>query len=99
MGTQLDPPAHWHQCFPAVDELPPTLALRKLAVISIADQVQADVNYALTADDVRAWEQVHGRRACRRGGHGAFRLVEAVARRARASSRPTASSRVSRSTR
>jgi len=43
MGTQLDPPAHWHQCFPAVDELPATLALRKLAVISIADQVQADV--------------------------------------------------------
>ena len=60
MGTQLDPPAHWHQCFPAVDELPPTLALRKLAVISIADQVQADVNYALTADDVRTWEKVHG---------------------------------------
>jgi kynurenine formamidase len=60
MGTQLDPPAHWHQCFPAVDELPPTLALRKLAVISIVDQVQANVNYALTADDVRAWEQVHG---------------------------------------
>ena len=35
-GTQLDPPAHWHQCFPAIDELPATLALRKLAVISIA---------------------------------------------------------------
>jgi kynurenine formamidase len=60
MGTQLDPPAHWHQCFPAIDELPPTLALRKLAVISIVERVQADVNYALTADDVRAWEQVHG---------------------------------------
>jgi kynurenine formamidase len=25
-GTQLDPPAHWHPCFPAIDELPPTLA-------------------------------------------------------------------------
>jgi len=49
MGTQLDPPAHWHQCFPAIDELPPTLALRKLAVISIVERVQADVNYALTA--------------------------------------------------
>jgi kynurenine formamidase len=60
MGTQLDPPAHWHQCFPAVDELPPTLALRKLAVISIVDQVQTNVNYALTADDVHAWEHVHG---------------------------------------
>jgi kynurenine formamidase len=59
-GTQLDPPAHWHQCFPAIDELPPTLALRKLAVISIVDRVQADVNYHLTVDDVRGWEQTNG---------------------------------------
>ena len=60
VGTQLDPPAHWHQCFPAIDELPPTLALRKLAVISIADKVEADVNYHLTADDVLAWEAANG---------------------------------------
>ena len=59
-GTQLDPPAHWHQCFPAIDELPPTLALRKLAVMSIVDKVTADPNYHLTADDVRAWERAHG---------------------------------------
>ena len=60
-GTQLDPPAHWHQCFPAIDELPPTLALKKLAVISIADKVAQDVNYHLTVDDIRAWERRHGR--------------------------------------
>ena len=59
-GTQLDPPAHWHQCFPAIDELPATLALRKIAVISIADKVQSNANYHLTADDVRAWERTHG---------------------------------------
>lgn len=59
-GTQLDPPAHWHQCFPAIDELPVTLALRKLAVISIVDKVQADVNYQLSADDVRDWEKANG---------------------------------------
>jgi kynurenine formamidase len=59
-GSQLDPPAHWHQCFPAIDELPPTLALRKLAVISIADKVAADPNYHLTAADVRAWERANG---------------------------------------
>ena len=59
-GTQLDPPAHWHQCFPAVDELPPTLAVRKLAVISIANQVQSDVNYQLTVADVHTWETAHG---------------------------------------
>ena len=59
-GTQLDPPAHWHPCFPAIDELPATLALRKIAVISIADKVQANANYHLTADDVRTWERTHG---------------------------------------
>jgi len=52
--------ASWHQCFPAIDELPPTVALRKLAVVSIADKVQADVNYHLSAADVRAWEAAHG---------------------------------------
>jgi len=60
-GTQLDPPAHWHQCFPAIDELPPTLALRKLAVISIVDKVVADPDYSLTAQDVLAWERENGR--------------------------------------
>jgi len=59
-GTQLDPPAHWHQCFPAIDELPATLALRKLAVISIVDKVAVDPNYHLTAADVRAWERANG---------------------------------------
>ncbi len=59
-GTQLDPPAHWNQCYPAIDELPPTLALRKLVVISIVEQVQKDVNYHLTVDDVRAWESQNG---------------------------------------
>jgi kynurenine formamidase len=59
-GTQLDPPAHWHPCFPSIDELPPTLALRKLAVISIADKVVADPSYALTLGDVLAWERAHG---------------------------------------
>ncbi len=59
-GTQLDPPAHWHQCLPAIDELPATLALRKLAVISIADKVEADPNYHLTAADVHAWERANG---------------------------------------
>ncbi len=59
-GTQLDPPAHWHPCFPAIDELPATLALRKLVVISIAEQVQRDVNYQMTEEDVRAWERKNG---------------------------------------
>ncbi|MBL8551534.1 MAG: cyclase family protein [Hyphomonadaceae bacterium] len=59
-GAQLDPPAHWHQCYPAIDELPPTLALRKLVVVSIAEKVAADPAYALSTDDLAAWERAHG---------------------------------------
>ena len=39
LGTQLDPPAHWAPEYPAIDELPPTFAVRPLVVISIVDQV------------------------------------------------------------
>lgn len=60
-GTQLDPPAHWNPDFPAIDELPDAIALRKLVVISIAEQVKSNVGYALTVDDVRTWESRHGR--------------------------------------
>lgn len=59
-GTQLDPPAHWHQCMAAIDELPPTLALRKLCVISIADKVAERPDYALTLNDVKHWESLNG---------------------------------------
>lgn len=57
------PPGSPAAAIPSVgvcDELPATLGLRKLAVISIADKVQADANYHLTADDVRAWERTNG---------------------------------------
>lgn len=60
LGTQLDPPAHWAPEYPAIDELPPTFAVRPLVVISIVDQVKADPNYALQVADIEAWEKRHG---------------------------------------
>jgi kynurenine formamidase len=60
-GTQLDPPAHWAPEYPAIDELPPTYAVRPLVVISIVPQVQADAKYALQVSDVKRFEQRHGR--------------------------------------
>jgi kynurenine formamidase len=60
-GTQLDPPAHWAPEYPAIDELPPTYAVRKLVVISIAAQVAKDPAYALSVKDVKAFEQRYGR--------------------------------------
>jgi kynurenine formamidase len=61
LGTQLDPPAHWDPNYPAIDELPPTYALRPLVVISIVPQLARNPNYALQVDDILSWEQRHGR--------------------------------------
>lgn len=60
-GTQLDPPAHWNPDYPAIDELPPTFAVRPLVVISIVDQVARQPGYQMSVDDIVAWERVHGR--------------------------------------
>lgn len=61
LGTQLDPPAHWNPDYPAIDELPPTFAVRPLAVISIAEQVAKEPGYALAVEDIQTWEAKHGR--------------------------------------
>lgn len=60
-GTQLDPPAHWNPDYPAIDELPPTFAVRPLVVISIVEQVAKNPGYSLTVEDIRTWETRHGR--------------------------------------
>lgn len=60
LGTQLDPPAHWNPDYPAIDELPPTFAVRPLVVISIAEQVATQPGYHLAMDDIRRWESAHG---------------------------------------
>ena len=60
-GTQLDPPAHWAPEYPAIDELPPTYAVRPLVVISIVRQVRENPRYSLTVGDVLRFERRHGR--------------------------------------
>lgn len=61
LGTQLDPPAHWAPEYPAIDELPPTYAIRPLVVISIVPQVHRDPAYQMRVSDIRQWESRHGR--------------------------------------
>jgi len=61
LGTQLDPPAHWSPDYPAIDELPPTFAVRPLVVISIVDQVAKAPGYHLSVEDIQRWEAEHGR--------------------------------------
>ena len=60
-GTQLDPPAHWAPEYAAIDELPPTFAVRPLVVISIVDQVKKKGDYHLQVADIKAWEKENGR--------------------------------------
>ena len=59
-GTQLDPPAHWAPEYPSIDELPPTVSLRPLVVISIVPQVARDPGYHLAVADILSWERAHG---------------------------------------
>jgi kynurenine formamidase len=61
LGTQLDPPAHWSPDYPAIDELPPTFAVRPLVVISIVDEVAKQPGYHLSVEDIQRWEAAHGR--------------------------------------
>ena len=61
LGTQLDPPAHWNPYFPAIDELPPTFAVRPLLVIPIQQKVAKDPGYQMGVEDIRDWERRHGR--------------------------------------
>ena len=61
LGTLLDPPAHGAPEWAAIDELPPTFAVRPLVVISIVPQVERDFNYALQVSDIRRWEKRYGR--------------------------------------
>jgi kynurenine formamidase len=61
LGTQLDPPAHWAPEYAAIDELPPTFAVRPLVVISIVHQVSRDFNYHLQVSDIQQWERQYGR--------------------------------------
>ena len=60
LGTQLDPPAHWNPDYPAIDELPPTFAVRPLVVISIVEQVKKDPGYQMQVSDIENWEKEHG---------------------------------------
>jgi kynurenine formamidase len=60
IGTHIDAPAHWAPEYPAIDELPPTYAIRPLVVISIADRIPQNPNYHLKVEDILKWEKING---------------------------------------
>ena len=59
-GTHFDAPVHGGMGLPSVDRIPTEQLFGPAVVIDVTRQVEADMDYALTADDVRAWEGEHG---------------------------------------
>ncbi|HEV2444189.1 MAG TPA: cyclase family protein [Steroidobacteraceae bacterium] len=60
IGTQFGPPAHLNEHGATISDIPPTVALRPLAVVNIAPKVAADPGYQATVADVKDWERRHG---------------------------------------
>lgn len=60
-GTQLDPPAHWDEYGATISDLPATYAVRPLVVIDVHEKVAADPGYFASVEDVKVWEEKHGR--------------------------------------
>jgi kynurenine formamidase len=60
-GTHLDAPIHFAEGKRAADQIPLRQLIAPAAVIDVSAQAAVNADYRLTADDVRAWEQRHGR--------------------------------------
>lgn len=60
-GTHLDAPIHFAEGAHTVDQIPLERLVGPAVVLDIAAQADADPDYRLTSDDVRAWEAEHGR--------------------------------------
>lgn len=62
-GTHIDAPNHWisGKKFESVDHIPIERLLVPAVVIEVKSKVAANNDYLVTTDDVKAWEQAHGR--------------------------------------
>jgi kynurenine formamidase len=59
-GTHLDAPIHFAEGAWTVDEIPVQRLIAPAVVIDVSPQAEADPDYRLTVEDVRAWEAEHG---------------------------------------
>jgi kynurenine formamidase len=59
-GTHLDAPIHFSRIGRTVDQVPVRQLIAPAVVIDVSKKAEADVDYRLTADDVRAFEKKHG---------------------------------------
>lgn len=62
VGTHFDAPIHWisGRDQDDVSQVPPQRLIAPAAVIDRVAQTQADPDYLLTIEDIRAWEAEHG---------------------------------------
>lgn len=60
LGTHLDAPNHFEADRPSVDQIGPEQLFAPGVVIDISMQAEANADYALTLEDVTAWEAEHG---------------------------------------
>ena len=70
-GTHVDPPAHFDPAGLTMDRIPVKQMILPLVVFDITPMLKTDPNHALTVDDIRAWEGLHGR--VRKGSFAALR--------------------------
>lgn len=61
IGTQFDPPAHMNPHGATISDVPPTVAVRPLAVIDVSAKTARDPGYQAGVADILAWEARHGR--------------------------------------
>lgn len=63
-GTHFDAPVHWvtGKDLPnsSVDTLPPDNFIRPACVLDFSKEVEANPDFILTADHIKAWEEAHG---------------------------------------
>jgi len=60
-GTHVDAPSHFHLGLKSVDKISPRDMLMPLVVVDVHEKVARNPDYALTLQDINAWERVHGR--------------------------------------
>lgn len=59
-STHLDAPAHFAPGAWTVEQIPAERLVASLVVLDVAAKSQANADYAVTVEDIAAWEQAHG---------------------------------------
>jgi kynurenine formamidase len=59
-GTHIDPPAHFSAGGITMDKIPLKQMILPLVVIDMTPMLTKEPNHALSVDDIKAWEKVHG---------------------------------------